>query len=259
MRRRSLLLVVLCTGLLAQRATANVQHGIMRRDLMPKIKDMHAEIKCDACLTTVERFMAMWKAVTSKVTLHVQHAPHCVFSDYAGQIEKEEGDDNTDLRAGKDGPRLNINHNVTHSVATMCTPGGAGYEGKLDGFRLPAYLEEACEDMVGSEFEHGPLRFKLQKNFIGQTARAHPGAYSGANSVLRAVDWVCMALLYMGAQGVLRPKIAVPGPGSGSTCRGSRRTSARTTGRSCVPRARPAPPSRSQSSARIAITGCRVI
>ena len=84
MRRRSLLLVVLCTGLLAQRATANVQHGITRRDLMPKIKDMHAEIKCDACLTTVERFMAMWKAVTSKVTLHVQHAPHCVFSDYAG-------------------------------------------------------------------------------------------------------------------------------------------------------------------------------
>jgi hypothetical protein len=151
MRRAcSLLLAVLYTLLLSQAASSSANPVITRRDLMPSIKAMHPEIKCDACLTTVERFMAMWKQITSK-------------------IEKEEGDRNKDLRAGKDGPRMNINDNVTHSVATMCIQGATAYEGKLDGFALPAYLEEACKDMVGSEFEHGPLRFKLHKNFIGQT------------------------------------------------------------------------------------------
>ena len=74
---------------------------VTRRAEMPRLAQLDPQLACDACLTTVERFLGVWNTATAKV-------------------EKEQGSASKDLRSaaatGKDGPSLNINEHVTGAI-----------------------------------------------------------------------------------------------------------------------------------------------
>jgi hypothetical protein len=79
---------------------------------MPSLRAMDPTVRCDACLTTVELFLATWKGATSKVM-------------------KEQGSTSRDLTAGIEGPQLNINKDVTGEIEAMCT------KAQLGGHSMP--------------------------------------------------------------------------------------------------------------------------